>query len=84
MEILTARFIGGIVVVALGLLSLVTGLFSLLPPTDNIAVGILLMVLGAILMPFGYKLAKGAPRPGHKTAIETLRKSELLTKKPKK
>jgi len=84
MKILNGRFVGGTLIVALGLLGLITGLFSLLPPTNNVVVGVVLAVVGAGLMIFGYKYAKDAPPPAAKTSVETLRQAGMLDKDRKK
>jgi ABC-type uncharacterized transport system permease subunit len=65
---------------ALGLLSAITGIFSLLPPTSQIITGIALVLIGAILTPFGYKFAKDTPPSAAKTAVDALRQAKLLDK----
>jgi membrane protein implicated in regulation of membrane protease activity len=84
MKLFTARFFGGTTMVAVGLFCLVIGTLSLLPPTNSVALGIILLVIGILVTPVGYKFAKDAPPAGHKTAIETLRKANLLDKTSKK
>jgi len=81
MEIFTVRFLGGVLLTGLGLLSLVIGIISLLPSEHHAIIGIILVVIGVTLIRFGRKTAKNAPPSGTRTAVDTLRKAKLLDKK---
>lgn len=84
MKIFNARFIGGTLVVAAGLLSLVLGFLLALPPDNNIIVGILLAVLGFIVVKAGFIIVKDTIPNQSKTEIEILRKAKLLDKNSEK
>ncbi len=87
MKVFNARFFGGVCIVAVGSLAVLTGIMPLLSPekTNYTAItGIVLILAGAICIKIGFNIAKDTPKPGSKVTIDTLRRAKLLDKKRKK
>ena len=83
MKIFDARFVGGTILTAIGTIGTIAGVLSFIPPTSNVILGILLVVICLPLAIFGYHFAKNAHPAPAKTSIETLRKAGLLDKNKK-
>lgn len=81
MKILDTHFATGTILTAVGTIGIIAGVFSFLPPTNNIVLGIFLLVVCLPLAIFGFRFAKNAPPSSTKTSVETLRKAGLLDKK---
>lgn len=80
MKILDARFVGGTILTGVGTVGIITGVFSLLPPTSNILLSIALVAVCLPLTIFGYRFAKNVHPNSAKTSVETLRKAGLIDK----
>ncbi len=80
MKIFNVRFFGGTFIVALGLFLVAVGFASLFPPTSNILMGVVLLLVGLAITKFGFIIAKDEPPAGHKTIIDMLRRAKMLGK----
>ncbi len=83
MKLLNVRFFAGTLLVGLGSLSVVIAVLSILPPDNNILLGIILGLVSIVLIFLGSKYVKDAPPPASKTAIDTLRQAGMLGKNRK-
>lgn len=80
MKIFDARFASGTILVGIGTVGTIAGILSFLPPTSNVILGILLVVICPPMAVFGYQLAKNASPSPTRTSVEALHKAGLLDK----